>query len=457
MPRSMDADHTLTVTTAGWMASAADEPFTEIFVDRDLGAWGAAATNRRADLLGAGFAQVVEPSTMTDASGRGALTTAVTGTWTAGRPICEAWYDAGPGNAIGRITGTWTRGPYTSHTDANWFWQAVLSTDDRAGAFNTSGNLRAAGPGTFTLTAPAARRYAILQFNYAASAGGIDGVEWNIDWSSLAVYGDHGLPLIGDPAGVAASDVIRYLIARYCPLLNTRGVRDTTYPISQLAFKTDTTPYDAFLKVNSYHQWALAVWEDRTLHFASIDLTDWDWEIRHDDVGNTIGLQGDEYTDLRNHIRVQFDNVVTGVPEVLTGDQHPELRDDSIDNPLNEHGRRRSGEPFHIPFPTTRANALELGRLRLIEDNQPKAPGSFTVDHYIRDRAGILQPAWKVRAGDRIRLTSSANLSDRPRLIHETSYTHDGAKLTISVDAPARVVDALLDRNSTALQAAGIA
>lgn len=462
MPRSMDDTHTLSVSCAGWMAHAADEAFTAIFVDRDLGRWQGPSTARRVALLGAGYGQVADPSGNTDAAGRRVLRTATTGAWGATtRPIAEAWYDAGPSNTLHLITTDWTRGSLAvDHTDANWAWGALLATDDALAAFDYTGSLRAAGPGSGVVSASTTdRRYAVLQSSYQTAAGGTDGTEFGIDWSGTAVYGEGGaVPLLGAsaPYGVAASDVIQYLVGRYCPLLNSAGVQQTTYPIAQLAFLEDTTAYDAFLRVNAYHLWGLAVWEGRTLHYAPIDLTDWDWEVRHDEVGNQIGLQGDSIQSLRAGMIVTFQNAATGQVDRLHPDDHPELRASDITNPWVAHGRRGYGEPYAIPFPTMPADALELGRVKLLEDNQITAPGQFTVQSRIRDRAGNWQPAWKPRAGDRIRLTSSAALSDRPRLIGETQYSHDGQTCTITVDGTARYLDAFLDRMGNALGAANL-
>jgi hypothetical protein len=273
------------------------------------------------------------------------------------------------------------------------------------------------------------------------------------------VIGDHGLStndVSNVPTGVTASDVIRYLIATHCPKLNTAGVEDTTYPIGHLAFRDRTKVYDALLKVNSFHLWGLEVYEDRTVYFRQRDLSDWDWEVRHDVRGTAIGLQGDSVENLRNGLIVQYPDVTTGATEELHPDDHSELLDTSPDNPYNLHGDRAYGDPFVIPFPTTAANALELGRIKLAEDLQVKAPGSFAITGSIIDRAGVAQPPWKVRAGDRVRLTSTANQTDRPRLVQETSYSHDGRTVTINVDATSGVLDALLDRTTTALQAAGL-
>jgi len=459
MPRSMDDTHTLSVSTAGWMASAADQSFTEVFVDRDMSQWGQIARSEQVATVLGGYADHA-PSAITDQSGGPAVKLAFNGAWAAGGlPLSQAAYDAGPGNSIGSVYYEWTRGNNVSAGDANWIWTVNLLTSDTLASGNdASANLRAAGPGTGTFTATTTRRFAMLRLSYGV-AGGAVGSEYSVDWRNLAVYGNHGLTLAGTaaPYGVTASDVIKYLCQKYCPMLNIAGVQNTGYPIGHLVFKERTKPYDAFLKVNSYHLWDLGVWENRTLRFAPVDLTNWDWEVRHDEIGTTIGLQGDSYESLRNGIVVQYTDVATGNQAVLLPDAYEELRDDSVDNPANVHGRKMYGEPFTIPFPCTAANALELGRVRLREDNQPKAPGSFTVHNQIRDKAGNWQPVWKVRAGDRVRLTSSVNLSDRPRLVQETSYSHDGRQVTIGVDSTLRNLEGFLDRTITALSAAGFA
>jgi hypothetical protein len=458
LPRSMDENgHTLNVTTAGWMAHASDRPFTEIFVDRDMSAWQPPSrqlivsnTTANRQMHGFELAQ--------DDGGQRCIVTSVEDAWAAPqKPIVDVMYDAGQDSLVSSVYYSFVANAALIAAPVTHTWYFVAGTDDHQGGAVVGANLRAAsGNGTFTPTAP--KRYVWLEQADSATPGGLAGARYQVYWDSLAVYGNTGIPQIGiAPYGVAASDVIKYLANLYCPLLSTAAVQTTTYPIAHLVFKDDTTVYDAMLKVNSYHLWKLAVWEDRTLYYDQIDLSDWDWEIRHDEVGNQIGLQGDDLAGLRNGIVVQFTNAATGAVERLMPADHPELRDDSLDNPYTAHGRTVYGSPFVVPFPTTTANALELGRLQLLEDNQAKAPGSFTVAHQIKDRAGNYQPVWKVRAGDRIRLTSSANLSDRPRLIQETSYSHDGRSMTIAVDSTLRYLEGFVDRVQTSLQANGLA
>lgn len=69
----------------------------------------------------------------------------------------------------------------------------------------------------------------------------------------------------------------------------------------------------------------------------------------------------------------------------------------------------------------------------------------------LKDRQGIEQPAWKVRAGDTISITNFPN--DTPRLIVETTWDAESKTLTMSIDRPFALVDAYLDRLSNAVGA----
>jgi hypothetical protein len=454
LPRSMDDTHTLSVTTAGWIAHASDRTFTGIYVDRDLSAFGEPSIARRGVWLGLGYSIDGATNAVTpDAAGVQGISSTRQGVLN--NAVGEFLYDAGPGSKWSRLyIGTQTLINLVS-SDANLAISAAGWTNDNAGGNIGSGEQKTVTTIDFTLSA--ARRFMRLTWQYNSTAGGVAGKDYGVRWRNVAVYGDHGLPLLGTaPWGVSASDVIKHLAGLYAPMLDTSGVQDTTYPISHLVFREQTRPYDAWLRVNNYHLWLLAVWENKTLHFGPADLTDWDWEVRHDEVGTTVGLQGDSVESLRNGIIVQYTNAATGRVEQLHPDDYAELRDDSVENPANRHGRTMYGDPFVIPWPTTAADALELGRVKLAEDGQPKAPGAFTVTGHIRDRAGVWQPCWRVRAGDRVRLTSSASLSDRPRLIHETQYSHDGRTVTISVDSTLRYLEGFIDRTLTALAAANL-
>jgi hypothetical protein len=453
LPRSMQATHSLSVQAVGWMAHARDRKLQEIYVDRDLGAWQPMSSARRAALLAASPAySIFDPSARTDDGGMPSVSTTLSGTW-ANRAANEAWYDAGAGLKIAAIYYDWAKSPSIDPANTNWFWLVYVASTAAAAALEATSNLRAASstPGYFS---PSARyRYAVLQLDLEAPVGA--GADYEIQWRRPAVYGDHNVPLIGDsdPKGVAASDVIKHVVGKYCPKLNTAGVQRTTYPIPQLAFKDRTDPYDAFLEVNKYHLWQLAVYENRTLSFQPVDMSDYGWEVRLSDPGVTVDLQGDSTETLANGIVVSYQDLTTGTPNVVTPDDHPELRDPGDSNPATLQGLKLWTE-IQLSSPTDMAGALQIGRAALAEYNQPKSPGTITVKGHIRDRAGHWQQAWKPRAGDRIIIADHAN--DRPRLVVETDYSDDTKTVSIAVDSSFKRLDAVLDRFGTALRASGL-
>lgn len=453
MPRSLDAQRqTIGVNTAGWLSHARDQRMSSIYIDQDISTWATPTAQRQLNLLGGGFNPITGPEVLADATGR-ALKTAVGAS--AAKPISEALYDAGPRNLIAKLLYAWTRSPTVVLPDANWFWRVAGDATSAITAPEISANLAAAGPGTGTLTLTTAVRYLVAQLFYNAAIA-VQG-EYAVHWTRLAAVGDHGLELIGDAGaeGVAASDVIRHVIETWCPKLNAAGVQDTTYPIEQLAFRERVHPYDVLTQVNAYHRWSLGVWEDRTVHYAPVDLSDYDWEIRLSDPGVTTTLQGDTLEHLANGIEVEFYDVGKAQWAVAHPDDHAELRDESVENPANQH-QARLYPPLRLSFPTTLDGALQIGRMALAELNQPRGIGTINARGHIRDRAGHWQPVWKVRADDRIAITDSTSLTDRPRLIGETTYRHDTHELTAAVDSTLPRVETILDRFGSALDARGL-
>lgn len=457
LPRSTDAEGrgALSVQLAGYMADTARASFRMAFIDRDLSAWGEPSIQRRVALITATWnPDGANVSVAPDATGTPGIISSRPGVLN--KPVNEVVYDAGPGVKVARLyVGTQTL-VQISGADTNMEVYVARSDDDNTFT-DVSPNRRTST--TLDEVAATPRRYVLLDWRYNATTGGAAGIDFGVRWQNVWVIGDHGLStndISGVPQGVVGSDVIRYLIGKYCPKLNAAEVQDTTHPIGHLAFRERTSVYRAIMKVNNYALWQIAVWEGGTVHYGPADLTKHDWQARHDEVGVQIGLQGDSVEQLRNGIVVSFTNVATGATEELHPDDHAELRDDNIENPWNRHGDTSYGDPYTIPFPCTQANALELGRLRMLEDNAVRAPGSFTIGPWIEDVAGIKQPVWRVRAGQTIRLTSSAQLSDRPRLIQEVQYSHDGRTATIAVDSTLRMLDGYVDRVLTSLQANGL-
>ena len=107
-----------------------------------------------------------------------------------------------------------------------------------------------------------------------------------------------------------------------------------------------------------------------------------------------------------------------------------------------------------MPWPCSLEDAIQFGRVRLAEWNQPRAAATFRVRGWIRDRAGHWQPANRVKYGDRIVITNHPN--HRVRLIHQTEYDDDTKTLQVAVDNTFQRLDAYVARQQGALAANGV-
>lgn len=445
MPRELGDRHSIGVTVTGWMAHAKDRKFAMPFVDRDIGRWQQMPIEARAGFLAAGF-------TLGDFSytaAQGGMTAALPNQALGSLTLHQSWYAAPPGTTIGGIG---YRGKTTT-LPAGWV-QRFATTDNRdtTGAVNVTPTL----DDTLRALAVATPARYVYHETYSSGSAATPASGSSVQFSKLAVYGNHGVGLYtGDatePAGVYGSDVIKWIAANYCPLLNTTGVEASSYVIQHLAYNERTFPFDAFLDINKYHLRHLGVWENRTLTWRPYDLSDYDWEIRTDDPGTTWQAQGPSTENLHNGIAVTYTDLLTGSVNTLTPDDTDDLRDLSIENPWNLQGRDR-WDDLTISTPQLEADAAQIGAAVLADRNRPRAPGQITVKGYIRDRAGNSQPASKVRSGQTIAITNFPN--DRPRLIVETGY-NDDKSLTIHVEQPAALVEAYFDRLNNAAEAAGL-
>lgn len=460
-PRSFDqTGSSITPTFAGHMSIAQDRPFSEIYVDRLLSNWGPASVQERANRASAWSIQ--DPAVQPDiATGFPSLAQEIINQpWgTGGKPRHEAFYDAGSKVLIGSIYYAWKKNGNINPADTNWGWNVQTSTDDLQTSTDDTGTLRAAGPGTGTLTATGNnKRYGIVQLYYNAANAGTGGETYGLYWTCLAAIGTHGLTQVGSGTATTApglnlSDILVNVAQRFCPGLNTDGVQFNGTLIEQCRYD-ESLPYDAFLDLNKYALWELAVWEGKTLHYAPADLTDYDWEVRLSDPGVTTSLQGDDASNLYNGVRVTFTDAADGKTKILSPDDYPDLRDDAVENPANEHGLTR-WFPWALSSPCTIGMALNTGRAKLAELNQPKEAGTVSLTGHVRDRAGHWRPVHEMRAGQTLAITDFPNA--RSRLIVETDYSHDGYTINVGVDNTLSTIEGFLDRYGTALSAAGIA
>jgi hypothetical protein len=460
LPRSFEAGGAPSVQLnfVGHAAALQDRTITDgLYVDRDLSKWTGVSVQRRLDLISSNFV-ATDPSVQTDTTtGQPALQAALNDTWVStARPIAEAMYDAGA-SPIGSLYYAWKISSSVNSADALFSWVARLGTGDTFTSTNDSANLRAAGPGTGTLTASgASKRYAAVQFYYNG-AGTTAGAEYDVFWTVLAVFGTRTLTKQGTASATAAqgyylSDIIADLVSRHSSL-STAGIETNQTLIEQAAY--DGLPYDAILDLNKYALWEFGVWENKTVHYSQADLTDYDWEIRLEDPGTSTTLQGDDANELRNGIVVVYDDIPSGRRRILTPDDYSQLQDPDPNNPATIAGLEKWGDPFVLSTPCTENMALSFGQMKLDDVNQPKEAGEIAVTGHARNRAGQWRPAHEIRAGETVAITDFAN--SRPRLVVETDYDDANKQMRVATDSTFRTLDAFIDRLETARQIAGLA
>lgn len=444
-PRALDSEgHHIFIQLQGWMTHAQDRKMSRIYVDRDFGGWVDPPLSRRAyiaDTLGYSQGKVPVSTAVLDG-----LVWDLPNEAIPADDVTEVHYDIGSGMKAGVFGYKGARtGAFTNFEAATLF----ASDTDYFGSVETyaltlDDTLR-------TVDISPARRYLMLRVKTTGAQ--TPGAGWQQRFSQLAVYQDHGLdlhPIEDQLPGVFVSDVFRDVIANFCPMLNSDGVEDTTYPVGHLVYR-QVYPFDAFLDANKFHLWDLGVFDNRSVFFHPTDLSDFDWQIRLTDEGTEIAPQGDSVDQLANGIEVIFKDVQTGKQEILTPDDSDELADTNPNNPANRQGYPKWTETT-VSFPCLPADAIQIGRARLAEFNQPKNAAAITVSGFIQDSSGHWRPISEVRCGQTVAIVDHPN--GAPRLIVETRC--DPRKLTIGVDSTLPRIDAVMDRTDTALQAAGL-
>lgn len=449
-PRVAGTDAAINPQCVGWQAHLDDDQSARmIYVDRDFNSWEAMSSARRLSRLNATFT-VYDPIVESDIStGAPGLATRITAPWTLAEGA--ATYNA-HGLIIGSLYYAWKRTTNVGAADANWVWAAFASTDDVLSSTDSSGNLRAAGPGTGTLTATSSnKKFLYLQHQYnAASATPAD---YEITWTNLNVYGNHGLTKRGtEPAaGFYASDIVAHAVRTWAPLLNlTTGangsVTDTSFIIPQLVFRDPTTAGQIISAANRFHLRDWAVWENKTFYYYDRGARGKAWRARV--APAQLEEAGPSIENLWNGVIVTYQDV-DGTTRTVgpTGSSADTISTSVMDtdplNPANELGIKRWAI-LDMGGVSTAAGATEVGRRFLVETAQFNTSGRAQLVGHVEDDRGVLYPAWRVRAGDTVSFVDAAYTD--PRRVVRTSYSDDSKTNSIDLDAPAEGLEALLQR-----------
>jgi hypothetical protein len=129
------------------------------------------------------------------------------------------------------------------------------------------------------------------------------------------------------------------------------------------------------------------------------------------------------------------------------------LEDPDPLNPATQAGIQR-WDILDMGGVSTAAGAIEIGRRFLEEANRLDQSGQASLVGYVEEDRGVVQPAWKVRAGDTISFVDAADTS--ARRITRASYDDDSKTCSVDLDAPPEGLNALLDRLMVSLVPLGL-
>lgn len=458
-PRTSGDQMSITPGAVGWQAALDDDKSArEIYVDRQLGSWGAASSQRQIDYL-ATVVDLVGGATAVDAAtGYPALGITFSGSWARSR-AGEAWYDA-KSIPLGSIYAAWKA--TSNAVAAGWGWGVALSDDDRANgvAFDNS-TLVTSNPGSTTVsTATATRKFACAHVECRTVNTSQEGAEYTVWFTCLAVYGKHGLTKRGsnsytDAMGLYASDIVAHAVGEWAPALNyTTGadgtIQPSTFVIPHASFPDATTVSAIVREVTKFELQDWAVWEGPTFFWHPRGTYGKQWRALVGPSG--LSEQGPQVDRIWNSVVVEFSDV-TGKARTVgptgsgTNYIDANLEDTDPLNPVTVAGLTRRA--MLKMGTSTLAGAVAVGEAFLAEQKVLSTAGEAHLVGFVTDSRGVVWPASYVRAGDEIAFTDSAN--PEYRRIVKASYDNGSKTCQISLDSPAEGLTALLERLNVVL------
>jgi hypothetical protein len=266
-PRQQDNRTVYQIAALGEGSKLTDKRLQMIYADRDLARWATPGRARRVQNVVLGI-RLFDPTQQPDpTTGVPAFTEALADVWGAGGARVEAWYDAGPGNLIASIYYEWAKSSAAAFGafPGSWLWQVFVSSDDVATITEGTANLAAAGPGSGTFTPATTRRFGLILFGYTA-AGGTAGTIYQIDWSKVAVYGNHGLTKRGSaPEGFYPTDIVGHALTDSASGF-TLVADDSSSLIVGHAVYRDPTPHQTVIEdMAKLMGWHWGTWEPNTV------------------------------------------------------------------------------------------------------------------------------------------------------------------------------------------------
>jgi hypothetical protein len=455
------------IACEGYGATLKEVAIPMIFVDCDMSAWQPASVQRKINLVTVGQ-NPIDASTAPDATtGSPSLITGFPGDW-AVTQHAAAWYDA-QGQRIESLYYAWKRNPNINSADGNWSWITALSSDDIVSFNDSSGELRAAGPGTGTLTADpsvrfssAARHFAFVRLTYAVAAG-TNGAEYDLMWTCLAVYGDHGLTKRGSASatnaqGFFAGDIATFVEQQSATVSRGIIIDQTGYVIPHLSYPLPVPLEQMLADAAKFVGCHWGVWESLNvvgdtrprLDFRPYPRLPTVWCSRRDCAS----------VDIDEQLARLYDKVV-----VTYSDPQGRGRFTSAQflNPILVAAGFRSGRTLVMDGGVlTAARASDFGYLMLdLLLLQARVAGQATLNGLVRVPSGEL-PAFFLKAGlDRMRITDLPTLdafggyADVPIKRVETTVAGEGFSTNVEFGTGADLIETVQARLTENAQVLG--
>lgn len=452
----------VTLECEGWAKHLGDdETAREIFIDREVTAWGGPSLQREASILTGPYDFTKGHFETRDAGS--AATPALTfsfESFSAGiNEIIEVWY--GFGIELGEIDYDWTT------LKAGTVNVAVYACpDDTAGgtiqllkthtSTSTAGVTQAVSPGNKNL---------LVQLVYGGEFVG-PSIGDTYSMQDVRVKGRHGIEAHGSGVeeGLYVSDMVRYIVTRWAPLLRIgSSFESTSFSVPQAAFKDPGTALamiESLLLFGGSGAQPLdwGVYNKRELFMAEPGKYGRTWRVRNDQTAESED-QGADSTERINGVMISYDpgdGQKRSIGPIGSGAsvETAELEDTSPSNPANSDGARhwRSYDAGIM----NESQAKLVAGLILAQSASIKWRGAITVKGWAQLDGGGWYPAALMRSGDRVIVEDDPADDFDPRQIRNTTYDFASDVVGCSVGAPPDWLDVLLARAGVTLQARGI-
>lgn len=425
-----------------------NEAFSQLYVSRDLNAWG--ELSRTGQLAALGIFSHVHPAPEII---RDSSSPCVRLPISAGEasPVSYTLFDAGSGQTISSIYYDYAG----EGTTSSYVALIGVGLDDALSVNSASADLStgtdSSGSGTYTPTA--AYRYGFAGFYVVGAAPA--GEHW-WDWRYLAVFGDSGVTISGTAPdhGPTNSAVIEHAFSSAG--LAIEDVEESGIVMAH-AHYANTTPRDVIEQASalgtvdgSLPDWG--VYEDGAF-WRSPASGGKTWRVRRDEVvvPNEEGPTAEnrfasvvvEYTDAAGTTKT--------VGPVGSGadDEDSRLTDTDDSNPALRVPGRIARRSVGLTFTE---GAILLGQALLAEQNANTRRGAATVIGEATDSEGATHPACAIRAGDVIVIEDEGGAEPQAQPVNSTDYDHDSLTLTANLGATPQKVDVILARLAAAVE-----